>query len=177
MIRSEDVRNAAIDIIIRLEGGEAYTNHPADPGGETKFGISKRYNQELDIKNLTREQATEVYANKYWVGLDKLPAPLALLVFDHKVNAGESIEMLQRLINVKVDGKLGPATILAAEQSYQRNGINSLRWYTERRIEYYRSRDTWSTFGAGFVKRSLDVLMVSVQWHLGEKMLREAGIK
>ena len=37
-----------------------------DPGGETKFGISKRAHPDLDIANLTRDQAGAVYRRDYW---------------------------------------------------------------------------------------------------------------
>ena len=49
----------AIPRVITNEGG--YVNDPDDPGGETKYGISKRSYPALDIKNLTVEQATAIY--------------------------------------------------------------------------------------------------------------------
>jgi len=68
----------------------AYTNDPVDPGGETKFGISKRGNPDLDIKNLTLEQATQRYRERYWEGsgANALPFELAACVFDTAVNMG-----------------------------------------------------------------------------------------
>ncbi|MEN2997548.1 MAG: glycosyl hydrolase 108 family protein [Brevinematia bacterium] len=51
--------------ILKHEGG--YVNHPADKGGETKYGISKRAYPNLDIKNLTKEQAMEIYYRDYWI--------------------------------------------------------------------------------------------------------------
>lgn len=42
---------------------------PQDPGGETNFGICKKSYPELDIKNLTKEQAITIYKRDYW---DKL---------------------------------------------------------------------------------------------------------
>lgn len=50
--------NEAYDRLISSEGG--YVNNPLDPGGETKFGISKRSYPTLDIAALTRERAAEV---------------------------------------------------------------------------------------------------------------------
>lgn len=68
----------------------AYTNDPDDPGGETKWGISKRYHQQVDIKNLTRPQAERIYFDEYWLpcGADAMPWPLCLAVFDSSVNPG-----------------------------------------------------------------------------------------
>ena len=44
-----------IDIVIKHEGG--YVNDPTDLGGETKYGITKRFYPDVDIKNLTEEEA------------------------------------------------------------------------------------------------------------------------
>lgn len=72
-----------------VEGG--YVNDPKDPGGETKFGISKRAFPGEDIKNLTRERAEVLYYQHYWLpytgGIDW---PLNLCVFDCAVNQGGS---------------------------------------------------------------------------------------
>jgi Predicted lysozyme (DUF847). len=45
MIESFD---KAFELTVGLEG--TYSNDARDPGGETKFGICKRYHQNLDIK-------------------------------------------------------------------------------------------------------------------------------
>jgi len=66
-----------------------YTNDPLDPGGETKWGISKNANPDVDIKNLTQEQATEIYRQKYWkASWDSLGFPLAACCMDTSVNMG-----------------------------------------------------------------------------------------
>ena len=41
----------AIEIVLKHEGG--YVNDPDEPGGETKYGISKRSFPKYYIKNLT----------------------------------------------------------------------------------------------------------------------------
>lgn len=62
----------------------AYTNDKLDPGGETRFGISKRANPELDIQNLTLQDALDCYYKQYWLkfGLDSLDFPFSVAVFD-----------------------------------------------------------------------------------------------
>lgn len=52
---------------IALEGG--YVDDPDDAGGETKYGISKRSHPDVDIKNLTIEQAEEIYKSNEWAKL------------------------------------------------------------------------------------------------------------
>lgn len=78
--------NKAFEIVVGLEGG--YSNDPNDPGGETKYGISKRYNPDVDVKNLTLDQAKEIYLKRYWMpfGCDKRPFPLDICLFDGAVN-------------------------------------------------------------------------------------------
>jgi lysozyme family protein len=56
--------DAVNDLIDNWEGG--YSNDPNDPGGETKFGISKAGCPDVDIKHLTRDQAIAIYYRDYW---------------------------------------------------------------------------------------------------------------
>ena len=80
----------ALEFVLRWEGG--YSNDPNDPGGETKYGISKRSYPELDISKLTLKQVKEIYYENYWLksGCDKLEHPLNIVVFDTAVNMGRS---------------------------------------------------------------------------------------
>jgi hypothetical protein len=55
----DNIFNQAIENVLKNEGG--YVNDPYDPGGETIFGISKRIYPHLDIKNITRNQAIDIY--------------------------------------------------------------------------------------------------------------------
>jgi lysozyme family protein len=80
--------DAAFGIIVGIEGG--YINDPKDPGGETRFGISKRRYPNEDIKNLTLDRAKFLYQRDYWIsnGCESMPWEQALLVFDAAVNGG-----------------------------------------------------------------------------------------
>ncbi len=92
--------------MLRVEGG--YVDNPADPGGETKFGISKRFHLDLDIKNLTEDQAAEIYRREYWEpnGCDALPWPLDMCVFDTAVNMGahEAAQLLTKARGQVMEG-------------------------------------------------------------------------
>lgn len=81
--------------VMKFEGGAAYTNDPDDPGGETKYGISKRANPDIDVRNLTKEGAKAIYRTRYWnpVGGDEMPYPWDMVVFDTAVNLGVSRAM------------------------------------------------------------------------------------
>ena len=69
-----------------VEGG--YVNDPKDPGGETKYGISKRSHPNVDIKNLTISDAMVIYEREYWTAhnLGGLSFPLCIVAFDSYVN-------------------------------------------------------------------------------------------
>ena len=53
-----------IEITLHHEGG--YVNDPDDLGGETNFGIAKRFYPDVDIKNLTKDEASDIYRRDYW---------------------------------------------------------------------------------------------------------------
>lgn len=116
MSRFED----AIDETLENEGG--LSDHPNDPGGLTNFGITQRDFPHLDIRNLTKEQAKQIYRSKYWLPAYDTIASQAVAnkVFDSAVNMGHSQahKNLQRALhhfgkNVDIDGVIGPATISA----------------------------------------------------------------
>lgn len=78
----------AVTFVLAREGG--YSNDPDDPGGETKFGISKRSYPNEDIPALTHERATEIYYTDYWHPIASvLPAPANIVAFDAAVNQGK----------------------------------------------------------------------------------------
>ncbi len=128
----------AVQVILMHEGG--YVNHPSDPGGETKYGISKRSYPLLDIKNLTEERAIEIYYNDFWKRLrcDEIADEnLALHVFDFAVNAGRgrAVKMLQKMLDTSVDGIIGPHTLKCANEA---DGKSLTYCYKQERIRYYK---------------------------------------
>lgn len=80
----------AIGFSLPWEGGATFTDDPDDPGGATKYGISKRAHPDVDIPNLTEDQAKAIYEHDYYLaaGCDQLDEPLDLVVFDAAVNLG-----------------------------------------------------------------------------------------
>lgn len=78
----------AVEFTLKWEGG--YSNDPDDPGGETKYGISKRAHPECDIKNLSEQEAIQIYISDYWLssGCESVGYPMNLVVFDSAVNCG-----------------------------------------------------------------------------------------
>lgn len=72
------------------DGRRVYVNDPDDPGGETKYGIAARYHPDKDIKNLTLDEACNIYLNEYWrpAMCHTLYYPDCLVIFDTAVNLG-----------------------------------------------------------------------------------------
>jgi lysozyme family protein len=119
---SRELFDRAIEVVLTHEG-ETYTDNPLDRGGPTKFGIAQRWNPDVDVRQLTRAQAIEIYWERYWKGrgYEDLRERIPIKVFDLAVNLGEkkAITCLQRALRacgvpVKVDGRLGPETFGAA---------------------------------------------------------------
>jgi len=112
----------AVAEVLRFEGG--YVNDPDDPGGETKFGISKRAYPDLDIKALRIEEAIEIYRRDWWDRYrygEIRDDDLAAKVMSCSVNLGpaRAHRLLQRANNysggdwVDVDGIIGSLTLAA----------------------------------------------------------------
>mgnify|MGYP001204033461 CR=1 FL=1 len=108
--------------LIGYEGG--YVNDPADPGGETKYGISKRSYPSRDIAALTLQDAQAIYYVDFWraLRLDELTDyQIALELFDTAVNCGRdtAATIAQKALRflggsgVVVDGRMGSRTISA----------------------------------------------------------------
>lgn len=136
----------AIKVVLKHEGG--YVNDPLDPGGETKYGISKRSYPHLDIKNLTEQQAKVVYYVDFW---DKnnyesiVSDAVAQKVFDTAVNVGSSQanKMLQRACNLVAnsklvaDGDIGPKTLAIVNSI--KDEAELLSTYRALQENYYKS--------------------------------------
>lgn len=116
---SRELFEIAIEVVLGHEGG--YSDHPDDHGGRTMYGISERAHPGLAdaIPTLSREEARQIYWERYWHGrrFDRLPQALAIKIFDLAVNMGErrAVACLQYAlracqITVMIDGILGPQT-------------------------------------------------------------------
>ena len=100
------------------EGG--YINDTNDPGGETKYGITKRDYPEEDIKNLTLDKAKEIALKNYWdlIDITGLPDTIKIMLFDMGYTCGVTTAKiyLQKAVGVAADGIIGEKTITAVNR-------------------------------------------------------------
>ena len=151
----------------RLIGHEGkFTDNRADRGnwtsgrvgaGElkgTKYGISAMSYPVLDIKNLTLDQAKEIYRRDFWMraGADQYDGAIGYQVFDAAVNHGieNAVRLLQRAVRVADDGDVGPMTLKAVKAM---TVTDVLMRFNAQRIMFYTRLSTWPEFGKGWMNR------------------------
>jgi len=107
----------AIPWILRHEGG--LCNEEGDPGGLTKYGICSREYPDMDIANLTVDEAIAIYKRDYWRHyMDEMPYIIGAKLFDASVNMGhhQANTLLQRAVGVMDDGVIGYKTLKAINE-------------------------------------------------------------
>lgn len=146
-----------IERILGHEGGYSNRDPSADPGGETKWGISKRSYPNLDIKNLERWQAIEIYRRDFWTPVAALTPDVALQyqLLDTAVNSGmgNATRMLQRAIGVADDGHFG-AISQAALRNIDREDTALL--FLAERLLFMSKLSNWNSNSRGWVKRIVE---------------------
>lgn len=150
--------------VLRHEGG--YVNHPADPGGMTNLGVTKRVWEEWvghtvseqTMRSLTPAMVAPLYKAKYWDKIkgDALPDGVDLIVFDAAVNSGpgRAAKWLQAVVGAVVDGDVGPNTLKAVAAFPVDDLIHA---YQAKRLEFLKGLPTWGVFGKGWGRRVAEV--------------------
>ncbi len=136
----------AHEVVAEREGG--YSNHEADRGGETMYGVTEETARETgytgDMKDLTRMTADSIAYANYWLPLqldyvseqaDTAYVDVAAQLYDISYNAGPARagEYFQRCLNVlnaeerwyfdvTVDGSVGRETLWAFDGYVERRG-------------------------------------------------------
>ncbi len=152
--------NACLAHVLQWEGG--YVDHPRDPGGATNMGIThktlenhrRRPVTKAEVRNLTKEEAGQIYRKSYWNAVrgDDLPPGLDLVAFDAGVNSGprRGIRWLQKGLGVAVDGVIGPKTLRAAKNA---DAVAAIKRACAARMGFLKRLGTWGTFGRGWTRR------------------------
>lgn len=165
------------DIIFeRVIGHEGnFTDNPKDPGcwtggkvgkGElkgTKFGLAAHTYPDLDIKNLTVEDAKRIYMDWYKSNnLDRFLPSMQYQMFDAAFNHGVkwSNKFLQRAVGVSDDGIIGPQTMAAVNAM---NEDDKLMRFLSFRTKFFTDLKHFDEFGRGWIRRISQNLLYAAE--------------
>ncbi len=157
--------------VLRHEGG--FSDDRQDPGNwtggkvgvgvlkGTKYGIAANSHPHLDIRNLTQDEAIEIYREQYAppVMFDDLPSGIDWVALDASINSGpkRSVVLIQRALGFSdedADGRMGPKTLAAIKAA---NQPNLIRGSCRQRLDFMRSLKTWNRYGRGWTTRVNEV--------------------
>jgi lysozyme family protein len=156
--------DACLKLTLQFEGG--YVDHPADPGGATNLGITRRTLarwrgrpvSKAEVRDLSRKEAAEIYRKYYWnaVNGDDLPLGIDAAVFDHAVNSGPraAVRMLQQALALKADGVIGSITLALVRACDSDVLLGELM---KRRRSFLQRLKTFRVFGRGWTRRLIAV--------------------
>lgn len=130
--------------VLRREG--VWSDNPADPGGETAYGISKRYHPDAFAHGLpTRDEAIAIYKRDYLAPFAAIePVELKAQVVDIAVNCGVSAAR----------GMLGLARTQTARPVGVALAIERLKHYA-RKVKVSPEK---AVFLAGWINRAVEFL-------------------
>jgi lysozyme family protein len=144
----------AFTALIGNEGG--YSNNPADPGGETMWGITERvargWGYTGDMKDLPLDTAKAIAKKLYWdpYQCDQFDPRIGFQVFDAAYNGGRPAQWLQQAAGVKADGVIGSITIAAVRAA---DPMKIIMRFDAYRLQYLGNLPTWPTFSHGWANR------------------------
>lgn len=150
-----------------------FSDHPADRGGATKYGITRstlsfylgRPATVEDVREMSQATAVAIYKRLYFTNhrIGLLPDQIEEQVFDFGVNSGPqlAIQALQECVGTKADGVIGPKTVAATVLACRPDGGRSLniqlaRWRAMMLARIVRRDPSQLAFLAGWLKRTLD---------------------
>jgi len=106
------------------------------------------------MRALTPELVAPLYKRKFWDACkcNDMPTGIDYLVFDFAVNAGpgRSAKILQTAVGVPADGGIGPITLEAVNKM---DGDDLIKKFSQAKEDFYRSLNTFETFGKGWLNR------------------------
>ncbi len=151
------------DCFAALMGNEGgYSNNPADPGGETMWGITERVARKHGytgaMRDLPQSLAMSIAKSDYWdpFQLDQISPTIAFQVFDCAYNGGMPAKWLQRAACVAEDGVIGAGTIAAVRAADPDKIIMRFDAY---RLHYMADLKNRPTFAGGWMHRIAENLL------------------
>lgn len=144
----KDNYEACLAITLKWEGGDV--NHPDDPGGKTRWGVTQaRYDDYRHSKRLpprtvfsmTKPEMLDIYKTGYWDAVkgDTLAYGVDLATWDFGVNSGPA---------------RAKSTLLA---SVGGTDIQTIQKICKKRLSFVRGLKIWKTFSKGWSRRVADI--------------------
>lgn len=136
-------------ITAKWEGG--WSNHKADPGGATMYGVTqavydrwrkKRGLKTQSVRNITMQEALIIYKENYWnaCGAPGLFPGVDLAVYDAAVNSGVSRARKWLLASVGSD-----------------DDAETVKKICRARLSFVQMLKTFKHFGKGWLRRIADI--------------------
>jgi len=120
----------------------------------TKWGLAAMTYPDLDIANITLDEAKAIYKRDWWdkLGMERWPNVMKYQMFDAAFNhgTGRANQFLQYAVKVVEDGKIGPKT-MAAVAAMDPNDI--VMRFLAKRLRYFTEVKTWAEFSRGWSLR------------------------
>lgn len=153
--------DTAFSLLLGHEGD--FSNHPEDPGGKTRYGVTEAVARKVgfkgDMREMPLELAKRIYLERYWKPIrgDDLPPGVRYIVFDSAVNSGprQAVLWLQRALGVAADGAVGPQTLTTA---YAQNTPALRARILAQRLRFMAGLPNWPAFSRGWASRIADLL-------------------
>lgn len=151
----------ALAFTLRPDVEGAYSNHPADKGGETMMGITvavARANGYIGpMKDIPVWLVHKIYEKNYWkpAKCDLMTENLSIVMFDSAVNHGVSgaAKLLQKTFDLVEDGIIGPKT-LGCTMIADNDDVNKYLDVREERFkEIVKNDPTQGVFLNGWLRR------------------------
>lgn len=150
------------------EGG--WSNHPADPGGKTMYGVTEAVfhawlksqgKAARAVRTIALAEAEAIYRGEYWAkaGCDTLAPGVDLAVYDAAVNSGVS---RSRGWLLKAIGG---------------SDADTVKRHCATRLSFVRALKTWKTFGKGWTRRIVDIEAKGVAWALSASGLGADAVR
>lgn len=140
-------------VTAKWEGG--WSDHKADPGGKTMYGVTeavyhawlrKQGKPEKPVRGITLEDAHQIYKAEYWTraGCETLAAGVDLATYDPAVNSG--VSRAKKWLASSIGG----------------TDVQTVKRICAARLSFVRGLGTWKTFGKGWARRIADVEVKAV---------------
>lgn len=167
----------ALTYLLEEEGG--WSNHPADRGGATMYGVPQgtydawrksKGKAPAQVRSITQDEARRIYRELYWdaADCDDLPWPISYLTFDAAVNSGpeRAVKWTQAGLGLSQDGVVGPRTKSAAQAVVREGDGKRLLAIVDQRVAFLarlvQNKPSQAAFLLGWWRRTLRVLCRAV---------------